>query len=310
MEPQVTQVLIDEQGNIKSVDDSKSAHEPDHPAPLEPPKAVVAPPPPPPALIMPPPAVNLPPVPEYIPPPLIAIPPDAPASESPPMPLAPPPLPPVPPEDNSMPLPPPYTPLVQPPAGNMLPPSPPVGEDSNRDPNSFLNGPKLVLEPPSMAGQINASQGAMPDAEGFSDPLSGPGQGIPPANIAAPSLPLLNHDSGPALPPSHVDQPPALPSLDSNLGALPSLSDVRNAVDAALSTDSSTSSTVSNQPLASLNAQPLGLNLNPPTPGQGLGDSMQPQITQPPPSPNTAPPVPPPIISLNDNNLPPSFTAL
>lgn len=292
-ETEVAQVLIDEQGTLKAVGSTA-------PPPPPPPTPELPEPEPPKEdtskqedrhadyFEAPSPETSLPPVPTYVPPPLIPIPPE-PIVEA--VPLAPPPPPP---------LPNPETKTEGPLSGN----------------DSYLNGPKLVLEPPSMAGQLNGYEpGGESETEDFVDPLSGPSQDVAPGPMTPP---LLSHSSGPA-----SADVPGLPDSQSpnqsSSTALPSLSDVRNAVDAALSTNAPS---IANQPLASLNSQPVDLNLGGPPQidpsALESGDSIPPKVITPDAPINqpmannapSAPPVPPPIIPLNDNNLPPSFTAL
>lgn len=279
-EKSLTQVLIDDQGTLKKVekDDAQpSSSQPSDELPKvepPPPEEPADSPPPPPQPIVPPP-------PEYVPPPLIPLPPDsaAPADDAP---------------DNKT-------------ASDMpSPPAPSVdgtnqtGGAINNPSGSYLSGPKLVLEPPSMTGQLNANENGVTDEEGFPDPLD-PSQPGPSGSVPSP---MLSHNSGPA------SLTPPAGQTNQAASNLPNLDEVRSAVNSALSTNAPD---ISNQPLASLNAQPVNLNLNqntPPPPFSPQNQSPQnvgPTLTPP---PATAPPVPPPIIPLNDNNLPPSFTAL
>lgn len=336
----VTQVVIDEQGTLQTVDEAAKAqaedpyqeniddnkddkNDQDPSASEQPPsdQSAELPTPPENPPTNPDPSAILPPVSNYVPPPLIKIPPDPEVEQS---------------SDQQAP---PTVPTSQP-----EPPAPPSTQQNNvsdEGNNTFLNGPRIVLEPPTMGGQLNSTDEGGPAPDGFTDPLSSDSEEQP--SGAAIPTPMLNHDTGPAetasmnRAPLTIEPPTLSAPPQQGDGTLPNLSEVRNAVDAALS---NTEPTVSNQPLDSLNAQPVNLDLaqapvqatqpltQPPyTPppqfsppqvdpnGLETGSSIptnviQPNVAPAPPDAQNAPPVPPPIIPLNDNNLPPSFTAL
>jgi hypothetical protein len=190
-----------------------------------------------------------------------------------------------------------------------------AGNPEDNNSSTINGGSRLVTEPPSTSGQLNSIENGMSDDGSYSDPLSSSAQ-----SMSSGTAPLLSHDSGPATSSVNTSQPTETSSMPPPTDNLkPNLSDVRNAVDAALQGDPGT---IANQPLVSLNAQPINLDLSQ-SQGQNIqspidpagfesGSNIPPDVISPnlPTQPSLAPPVPPPIIPLNDNNMPPSFTAL
>jgi hypothetical protein len=211
-----------------------------------------------------------------------------------------------------------------------LPPLSPTIDKMDNTANPFSNGPKMVLQPPSTFNDQNIISGDyQKNIDIYNE--AGPGTQSPPQVLATPTM--LDHNSASAsqtevkrelsvTPPDHSEDvyTPPSNSVDT-MQQVPtqSLDQVRNAVDAALS---SVPPNMANQPLESLNAQPVNLNFNdsqqdqvaqqpqPLPPNFEPGSSVDPNIITPTQPPSGAPPVPPPIIPLDDNDLPPAFTAL
>ena len=178
-------------------------------------------------------------------------------------------------------------------------------------------GSRQVMEPPPTDAQLSSEgMGGISDGN-FTAPTNSEDDDAVPA---APSIPMMSHNADSA-------EDTATDNATSPQSGLPNLSDVRNAIDSALSS----STNVENQPLEALNSEEVKLNLDPtgsqaegvatpqdavPTPAidPNLPPSVEPEVISPvsPPQDQTggAPPVPPPIVPMPDNNLPPSYTAL
>lgn len=234
-------------------------------------------------------------VPTYVPPPLVPIPPDSGIQPS---------LEPIPTEQPAPPAPSQPAPATQSTFAAPPPPPPPVSEDN-------IGVQSQVAQPPPTDAQLNS------DLYG-----NNPGENNSVDGVAAfsSSVPLLSHNSGnpSSNEKNHIKTIP-VPEADLAQFQKPNLTDVRNAVNEALSANPDQ---ISNQPTAALNSQPVNLNLTPPPQAPiAPGSSMDPLViapngqTAPQPgpgqSPSAAPPVPPPIVPINDsNNLPPSFNAL
>jgi hypothetical protein len=212
------------------------------------------------------------------------------------------------------------------------PPAPEPPAAPSEPTSSLSSGSKLVTEPPKLGGTLTAnSQSEQLDPA--TDPLSMPNSEPPqllnrkdkPADTPAPpTLKAAPSDwSPPAAPPpsSPIDKKAhdkdtltdIEKSVDSPHAKQEDLDTVRNEVDQALSGSEST------DPIAALNARPLGGNLHPAdTPQAPAPDMPAPPLPTPtadatPPAPaddskddsNTPPPVPPPIPFQFGNSPPP-----
>ncbi len=306
-EESVAQVSINDQGDLMVMDgDAATA-----PPPAPPQQPVVEPEvdkqadvkeeatpelKPAPPLDLPPPTLpetQVPAMPDYVPPPLVAIPADSSQKPDPTKPVD------IPKEEPKQ---------VEPPK-----------QEEQPKPNDSASSPKPVMEPPPTDAMLNGDNFTGADSSGFGTPGAGEGS-IPPNS----PMPMMSHNNSPPPVEQLAEKPPLVaappPSMSSPNSS--NLADVRDAVNNALT---ASPASIANQPLASLNSQEVDIGLNSPAPQQGApiapGSSMEPKIVSPtqatvPEAPDSgqmsmsAPPVPPPIVPINDNNLPPSFTAL
>jgi hypothetical protein len=205
----------------------------------------------------------------------------------------------------------------------------PAGPAST-DPNGHLQTQHMVLQPPSLGGQLTAN--TMPeDAQPVSDPLSLPPPGesaadgpllqrspfSPPASAStanaaipfappgAPPLPPPAPPAGNGLPPVSPPSPPTSPPASAPAPPAPPLDDhvdsARDAVSQAINAHPAQPG-----PIQALNAQPLGEPLRDQPPGSVVppatpvpGSDVPPAI--PPQHPSAGPPpppVPPPMTPL------------
>ena len=164
---------------------------------------------------------------------------------------------------------------------------------------------RIVLKPPTMGEQHNTAMDDEADVDIFNGPQAASENTTQPESN---NPPLLSHDQ---FINSNIETNNDAPSetiQSQEQQTVHNLDEVRSAVNAALSTSPSV---VANQPLESLNAQTVNLGINnppqtssiqiPPQTGGALNQLK---------NESSAPPVPPPIIPLNDIDPPSSSSAL
>lgn len=181
------------------------------------------------------------------------------------------------------------------------------------DPAKRMGGSRMILQPPSLGGAMNASDAPK---VGFSDPLSLPqptdnAPGATQSVLPGPEQPAGDAASPAAAQPAEVDAQPKAPqaadaSAPSREPTLAELESMRSAVDEALASAPQQAARL--EPIKALNAQPLGDPLHPPASQPAAAPTIVTPTNPNPGNPNpgnqpagpqplnSPPPVPPPLM--------------
>lgn len=185
-------------------------------------------------------------------------------------------------------------------------PNPPAGTPEPQAP-SVSDGPRIILDPPAMGGTLTASGAATP-VDNATDVL-----GIP---NTEPTMPLLSHDQAPAEPSgtlADIEQQVHSPHVDETEAVQTETEQAEESVGAARDAVSQAVAGVTPQimePVQSLNAQPMDLNLGDMPAVSTASATEYDQMTPPAPVPTDQlnpqeptdgavpppPPVPPPMM--------------